>query len=267
MPHSSLTVLASCTIAAFVNAAPVVRSSPARSVRDVEPTLKPVEPGVGDVGPLSGSGRVMPKDLRQPANFDRVYEVEMDGKKYFVRAHGGVYAVFPRSDYVQTRHGVVPIVPAGTTFHLGGLPKAKQDSSDAENSSAPASAASPKPARPMRQDQAAPSNLAPNAESAQAQPASGTKGHAARRSSDISSEDSALTAGVAPGPAADSIWTSDFYRIRRSSALLDRALDARSRVEASDRNPASRVEGSPSERRVVESASAERPTADATTPR
>ena len=75
-----------------------------------KPTLKPVDPGVADVDPLGTSTRILPKDLRQPANFDRVYEVELNGKRFFVRAHGGVYAVFPRSDYVQTNRGAVPIL-------------------------------------------------------------------------------------------------------------------------------------------------------------
>jgi hypothetical protein len=192
------------------------------------PTLKPVDPGVADVGPLSGAGRVLPKDLRQPANFDRVYEVELDGKRYFVRAHGGVYAVFPRSDYVQTRRGVAPIVPAGTVYHLGALPKQKDDAAADAQTFNPASA---KPARPMRREQAAPSTAAPNAESAAAQPAPSAK------------PASAAHAGAqpplsdAPPPtvrAADeaSIWTSDRQRVGRIGEWLDRARAARLAKEA-----------------------------------
>ena len=190
-----------------------------------QPKLKPVDPGVADVGPLSGPGRTLPTDLRQPANFDRVYEVELDGKQFFVRAHGGVYAVFPRSDYVQTRSGVAPVVPAGTVFHLGSLPKAPPAPMEQE-SIAPGAA---KPARPMRQDQAAPSLAAPNAESAQPPPVPGNAANPAQRQDTQPPLSNAAPTVRRSDATRDSIWHSELFRSTRTGELLDQARAARFR--------------------------------------
>lgn len=74
----------------------------------------------------------MPVDLRKPLNFEQVYRVEGDlsrlgvlgispapGQSMYARASGGLIAVFPQSEYVRTRQGAFPIVPANTTFLLG----------------------------------------------------------------------------------------------------------------------------------------------------
>lgn len=188
------------------------------------PTLKPVDPGVGDVGPLSGPGRTLPTDLRQPANFDRVYEVELDGKRFFVRAHGGIFAVFPRSDYIQSRGGVVPIVPAGTVFHLGSLPQNKPDSKSDASNPPPLQPAAAKPARPLRLDQAAPGNAAPNAESAQTSPAPTARPQAPRRQNTEPPLSDAPPPVHVPTPTRDSIWESELHRVARTSDLLDQAL-------------------------------------------
>lgn len=204
--------------------------------KSTQPTLKPVDPGVGDVGPLSGPGRVLPTDLRQPANFDRVYEVEIDGKPYFVRAHGGVYAVFPRSDYVQTRSGVAPIVPAGTVFHLGSLPKNADSKPEIDSKvTLPALA---KPARPMRLDQAAPGLAAPNAESAQPPPVPATRAKPAQRQDTQPPLSDAAPPSRPPEPPRDSIWLSEFYRAARTSELLDQARAAKSRRTDDSKAPA-----------------------------
>jgi hypothetical protein len=201
-----------------------------------QPTLKPVDPGVSDVGPLSGPGRVLPADLRQPANFDRVYEVEIDGKPYFVRAHGGVYAVFPRSDYVQTRAGVAPIVPAGTVFHLGSLPKKSASKPEPDGSETlPALA---KPARPMRLDQTAPGLAAPNAESAQPPPVPATRAKPAQRQETQPPLSDAAPPLRTPEPPRDSIWQSEFFRAARTSELLDQARAASSRRTGNTKAPA-----------------------------
>lgn len=200
-----------------------------------KPTLKPVDPGVGDVGPLSGPGRTLPTDLRQPANFDRVYEVELDGKRFFVRAHGGVFAVFPRSDYVQSRNGVVPIVPAGTVFHLGSLPQNKPDAkSDSSNATQPLQPASAKPARPLRLDQAAPGNAAPNAESAQTTPAPAARPQPSRRQNTEPPLSDAPPPVYVPVPTRDSIWESELHRVARTSELLDQALARKADATARD---------------------------------
>ena len=83
-----------------------------------EDELSQVEPGVGDLGPLSISLREMQPDLRQPVGFDAVYRVP-GREDLLMRASGGLYAVFPRSIYADTPSGEVPLVPYGTTFYIG----------------------------------------------------------------------------------------------------------------------------------------------------
>lgn len=94
--------------------------------------LVPIDPGTEDVSILREGGRQMPVDLRKPLNFEQVYRVEGDlsrlgvlgispapGQSMYARASGGLIAVFPQSEYVRTRQGAFPIVPANTTFLLG----------------------------------------------------------------------------------------------------------------------------------------------------
>ena len=80
--------------------------------------LKAVEEKVGDLGPLSRSLRVLGADLRQPANFDRVYRISGTDDR-FIRINGGLYAVFERSLYVPSEDGLVPLIPGGTVFYIG----------------------------------------------------------------------------------------------------------------------------------------------------
>lgn len=80
--------------------------------------LKAVDPNVGDRGPLATSFREASLDLRQPTNFDRVYRVPGNEER-FMRASGALYAVFPRSIYVQTRSGSIATIPDGTVFYIG----------------------------------------------------------------------------------------------------------------------------------------------------
>lgn len=221
---TALLVAWTSTTIAMASAAPAPSAKPSGD----QPKLKPVDPGVADVGPLSGPGRTLPTDLRQPSNFDRVYEVELDGKRFFVRAHGGVYAIFPRSDYVQTRSGVAPVVPAGTVFHLGSLPKNQPTAAETETI-APGAA---KPARPMRQDQAAPVLAAPNAESAQPPPVPGNAANPTQRQDNQPPLSNAAPTVRRSDPTRDSIWQSELYRSTRTSELLDKARAARARSAA-----------------------------------
>jgi hypothetical protein len=98
--------------------------------------LTPVEQTVGDVGPLSTSLRIAPADMRVPMDFDRVYRVPWSiarpggsggaGGERLARVSGGITAVFPVSEYGVTSKGrVVPLVPAGTVFHIGTPPEAR----------------------------------------------------------------------------------------------------------------------------------------------
>jgi hypothetical protein len=115
-----------------------IQQSATPAVTRVE--LKPVEQGIGDVGPLSTNLRSQPTDLRMPIRFDRVYRLsdvaasqpiwrgpgrstanaQPDG---FVRFNAGVSAVFPFSAYATGRGGLIAEVPPGTVFHLGLKPQ------------------------------------------------------------------------------------------------------------------------------------------------
>lgn len=81
---------------------------------------QPVQPGVADIDPLGESFRLLAPVLRIDNNFEHVYRLNPDDEHSpFFRRAGGLYAVFPRSQYVLTRQGVVAAVPPGTIYHFG----------------------------------------------------------------------------------------------------------------------------------------------------
>lgn len=82
-----------------------------------EPRFREVEAGVEDVGSGAVSTLLRPVDLREPMNFERVYEIVDSG--LFARRAGALTAVFDRSLYVGGR---TPVIPPGTVFYLGSLP-------------------------------------------------------------------------------------------------------------------------------------------------
>jgi hypothetical protein len=91
------------------------------------PGARLVEQGVADVGPLSLSHRLLPRDLRRPTGFDRVYELTrttaFGTEQTLIRIDGAVTAVFPRSVYRGIAPGVsVADIPPGTIFYIGRLP-------------------------------------------------------------------------------------------------------------------------------------------------
>jgi hypothetical protein len=96
-------------------------------------TLHPIEPGVGDLGPLGVGTRLLPMDLRQPMGFDRVFRVPGSSRgvalfsgspaeERYARVSGAITAVFPRSAYVKTDDGVQPAIPGGTIYYIGDSP-------------------------------------------------------------------------------------------------------------------------------------------------
>ena len=96
-------------------------------------TLQPVEPGVADLNPLSASSRFLPIDLRQPTGFERVFRVPgssrgvgtlapTDSNDRLARVSGAITAVFPRSDYFETKKGIRPGIPVNTIFYIGDSP-------------------------------------------------------------------------------------------------------------------------------------------------
>lgn len=96
-----------------------------------QPVLRPVEQGVEDRTATSTSQRVVQRDLRSPAGFDRLYRIEgritdpawiragvREGM--YARVQGGVVAVFPQSAYRQLGPGRTLVeVPASTQFLMG----------------------------------------------------------------------------------------------------------------------------------------------------
>ncbi|MBY0311055.1 MAG: hypothetical protein K2W85_03200 [Phycisphaerales bacterium] len=93
-----------------------------------------IDAGRADRGPLATSARRVPIDLRVPLSFDRVYRVPGSttgvqvpgaaaGEELYARISGGLTAVFPRSDYVSTKRGPAALIPPGTIFYIGALPK------------------------------------------------------------------------------------------------------------------------------------------------
>jgi hypothetical protein len=94
-------------------------------------TLRPVEQGIEDRTANSASQRVLQRDLRSPAGFDRLYRIEGSitnpawvraGVKpgMYARVQGGVVAVFPQSAYRARGGGRTLVeVPASTKFLFG----------------------------------------------------------------------------------------------------------------------------------------------------
>jgi hypothetical protein len=80
--------------------------------------LRPVDQMVEDVGALSTSFRELQVQLRHPLGFDSVYHVPGRSDLY-MRASGGLYAVFDQSAYARGEKGVRAVIPAGTTFYIG----------------------------------------------------------------------------------------------------------------------------------------------------
>ncbi len=88
-----------------------------------KPSARPAQPvrvdqGVGDISPLNTSLLQVPADLRADNNFQGVYQAPGRPGE-FMRTAGAINAVFPRSDYIATGGGLMPIVPASTVFYIG----------------------------------------------------------------------------------------------------------------------------------------------------
>ena len=65
-----------------------------------------------------------------------------------MRVDGGLYAIFPRSQYTDAGFGGRPIIPSGTTFHIG--PPRMKNAEKAESSETPPSTPEPMVAPPPR---------------------------------------------------------------------------------------------------------------------
>ena len=81
----------------------------------------PLDQGVADQNPLSSSLRETQSGLREPSGFLQVYPVP-GHPDLLMRINGGVYAVFPRSEYTAMHRRMLPLIPANTVFYIGAPP-------------------------------------------------------------------------------------------------------------------------------------------------
>lgn len=169
--------------------------------------LRRVAPGYEDWSPVALSQRFEPVDTRATLFFEDVYEGERPGpfgatERVYLRMHGGVVAVFPQGNYIETPWGVEAAIPPGTVFHLGTPEEALGAAAPGAMGEAPAA---PRPGQvSLRED------LSVSADRAAAP---------------------SVTAARQDAPAADipeppSIFTSEPYRQRRMASLLAEAARA-----------------------------------------
>lgn len=169
-----------------------------------EPPLEPVTQGTSDANPLAAPANIQPLDLRLPLGFDRVFRVVEPGRSMlnqrYARSSGAITAVFPRSQYTPTRDGVIPEIPAGTIFYIGGLPD--------DPFSSPPPEIRPGPTYVDRSVRTVPNAAEPVAPSRKTLPRSADR--VARRE-----------LIERPGPV--SIMTDEGFRQARACELIDRA--------------------------------------------
>lgn len=97
--------------------------------------LEVVDQTVSDRGPLDVSLRQRESGLALPTGFRMVYRLPGEDSGFGVgdrtndrlmRANGGMAAVYEQSIYLQTEDGIMPDVPASTTWVIGGIPLASE---------------------------------------------------------------------------------------------------------------------------------------------
>jgi len=123
-PHRPST-LALTALTALMIATAALAQVGTRSTNDPG-ALTPVDQGTADLGELNTSNRLIPVDLRQPNDFNRLYLAPDDSGR-LMRVSGGLSAVFPRSEYAVGPGYVIPLIPAGTEFFIGPMPTPATD--------------------------------------------------------------------------------------------------------------------------------------------
>lgn len=81
-----------------------------------------VDQGFVDISPLTTSLYELRPDVGPPSRFEQVYTHPAYPGMY-LRIDGAMIIAFPRSEYVATGDGVVPVAPDNTVFYIGGKPK------------------------------------------------------------------------------------------------------------------------------------------------
>lgn len=88
--------------------------------------LSVVDQTVGDLGPLNVSLRKAEAGIALPTGFRKVFRIDSESETgsdgRLMRANGGLAAVFDQSVYVRTEQGILPDIPASTTWVIGGIP-------------------------------------------------------------------------------------------------------------------------------------------------
>ncbi len=86
--------------------------------------VKKVDQGIADAGPLNRSLLQVPIDTRVDDGFQQVFEVAASphGPVQYMRSAGGLHAVFPQSEYINVRDGILPVTPAGVVYWIGPPP-------------------------------------------------------------------------------------------------------------------------------------------------
>ena len=207
--------------------------APAREIRVQD--LRRVDATEADVDPLRTSNRLLTTDLRRPQGFTEVYQVPKDAPGryagWFARMDGAVIAVFPQSQYQETKKGTRPLIPNGTEFFIGNLPGAapadsatpsgrgtdRIDTSVATGvAEAPVSDASPSTRAEPRRAGAQPAGTRAQQGAVSEKPAEGGEASAAAQ---------ALAARLARvSERVSEMFTDDARRDQRVGRLLNRAL-------------------------------------------
>jgi hypothetical protein len=189
---------------------------------DDKDVFKRVEAGRADVGPSATSMRVMPRSSQTPSNFEYVYRIERG--KYagrFARRDGAVTAVFPRSVYSDIDGVIVPGVPPGTTYVIGGIGANEAGSGSIRG----ANEGAPRPSMNVPRGASMPAG---NSMVDTRAPSSGGKRRASESGAADAAQTPVTTAGMTPkGFGVQTIWTDDGLRKSRVLALLESVRVAR----------------------------------------
>lgn len=113
-------IMPACVLAIATSEWSAAQTAYAPRYPGTPPMLQRVDQAHSDVSALSSSLREvnMIADLRDPMGFQYVYH--LPGRDdLLMRANGGVYVIFPQSEYVHTKKGLTPVVPAGAVFSIG----------------------------------------------------------------------------------------------------------------------------------------------------
>lgn len=91
---------------------------PVGAQESVREELVPVDAFVEDASGLSTSLRDVQYGIQVPFGFEQLMREDTPAGRY-VRRAAGLWAVFPRSEYVVTGSGYIATWPADTRFHIG----------------------------------------------------------------------------------------------------------------------------------------------------